>query len=120
MKRASAGVLARHQIANRSTSPALQAMAAHANGSVLLGAGDVRAALVELRAAARAFASAFVESAPQAVRAIKHTLRRDVADQVRSILDHELAEQTRLRRTKDFREGVRASSERRPPKFTGE
>jgi len=74
----------------------------------------------ELRAAARAFASAFVESAPQAVRAIKHTLRRDVADQVRSILDHELAEQTRLRRTKDFREGVRASSERRPPKFTGE
>ena len=44
-------------IANRSTSPALQAMAAHANGSVLLGAGDVRAALVELRAAARTWQS---------------------------------------------------------------
>jgi DNA-binding NarL/FixJ family response regulator len=39
-------------LANRSTSPLLQATAAHANGSVLLGAGDVPAALAELRAAA--------------------------------------------------------------------
>ena len=40
-------------LANRSTSPLLQATAAQANGSVLLGAGDVPAALAELRAAAR-------------------------------------------------------------------
>lgn len=73
-----------------------------------------------LRDRARAFAATFVESAPQAVRAIKHTLRRDLAEQVRGILGHELAEQTRLRRTEDFREGVRASSQRRAPKFTGE
>ncbi len=39
-------------LADRSTSPLLQATAAHANGSVLLGAGDVPAALAELRAAA--------------------------------------------------------------------
>ncbi len=40
-------------LANRSKSPWLDATAAHANGSVLLGSGDVPAALAELRAAAR-------------------------------------------------------------------
>jgi DNA-binding CsgD family transcriptional regulator/tetratricopeptide (TPR) repeat protein len=40
-------------LADRSTSPFLRATAAHANGSVLLGAGDVAAALAELRVAAR-------------------------------------------------------------------
>ncbi len=42
-------------LALRSASPFLQAMVACANGSVLLGAGDVQAALAELRAAARAW-----------------------------------------------------------------
>ena len=42
-------------VANRSTSPFLEATAAHANGSVLLGSGDVSGALAELRAAARAW-----------------------------------------------------------------
>ena len=32
---------------------------------------------------------------------------------------HERAEQTRLQATEDFREGVAATAERRPPRFTG-
>jgi DNA-binding NarL/FixJ family response regulator len=40
-------------LANLSTSPFLDATAAHANGSTLLGSGDVSGALAELRAAAR-------------------------------------------------------------------
>jgi DNA-binding NarL/FixJ family response regulator len=40
-------------LANRSKSPLLDATAARANGSVLLGSGDVPAALAELRGAAR-------------------------------------------------------------------
>jgi len=85
-----------------------------------IGLCDELAEPEELRARAREFASAFVESAPQAVRAIKHTLRRELAERVRAVVAHELAEQTRLRRTRDFVEGVRATSERRTPQFTGE
>jgi hypothetical protein len=32
--------------------------------------------------------------------------------------EHELAEQTRLRKTDDFKEGVKAMAERRVPNFT--
>jgi len=38
---------------------------------------------------------------------------------VREATEHELAEQTRLRRTEDFREGIKATAERRTPRFTG-
>jgi enoyl-CoA hydratase/carnithine racemase len=40
-------------------------------------------------------------------------------ERVREATEHELAEQTRLRRTEDFREGVKAMAERRTPRFTG-
>ena len=87
--------------------------------AIEIGLCDALAEPDELRGRARAFAAMFVDSAPLAVSAIKHTLRRDLADRVRAVLDHELAEQTRLRRTSDFREGIRAAGERRAPKFTG-
>jgi DNA-binding CsgD family transcriptional regulator/tetratricopeptide (TPR) repeat protein len=56
-------------IAAASPSPVLRAMAGHATGSVLLGEGDPAAALVELRAAARAWQSLHMpyESARTAV-----------------------------------------------------
>jgi enoyl-CoA hydratase/carnithine racemase len=37
---------------------------------------------------------------------------------VRAATEHELAEQSRLRKTEDFKEGVKAMAERRPPLFT--
>ena len=46
-------------------------------------------------------------------------MRRGLAERVREATEHELAEQTRLRRTEDFREGVKAMAERRTPRFTG-
>jgi enoyl-CoA hydratase/carnithine racemase len=46
-------------------------------------------------------------------------MRRGLADRVRQATDHERSEQERLRRTKDFAEGVAASSQRREPDFTG-
>jgi DNA-binding NarL/FixJ family response regulator len=44
-------------VADRSSSPLLRAMAAHARGSVLAAEGDLVGALTELRAAARAWQS---------------------------------------------------------------
>jgi len=46
-------------------------------------------------------------------------MRGNLADRVREATDRELAEQTRLRKTDDFKEGVKATAERRLPIFTG-
>ena len=53
------------------------------------------------------------------VAATRATLRQDLADQVRAATDRELPEQTRLRKTEDFKEGVAASHARRDPEFKG-
>ena len=45
------------------------------------------------------------------------TLRGDLADRVLAATEYELAEQTRLRNTDDFKEGVKAMAERRLPIF---
>ena len=51
--------------------------------------------------------------------ATRTTMRGDIADRVRKATEHELKEQTRLRKTDDFKEGVKATAERRLPNFTG-
>ena len=65
------------------------------------------------------YAEELAASGPLAVRSIRATLRRGLVDDVRLALDHECAEQTRLRDTADFAEGVRAAAERRDPAFRG-
>jgi enoyl-CoA hydratase/carnithine racemase len=66
-----------------------------------------------------AYAGELAAAGPLAVRAIRATLRRGLVDAVRQAMDHERGEQMRLRRTSDFAEGVRATAERRDPRFTG-
>jgi enoyl-CoA hydratase/carnithine racemase len=72
----------------------------------------------QLDAAAVALAADIAASAPLAVEAIRATLRAGLADAVAAATDHEMAEQIRLRATADFAEGVRATADRRPPRFT--
>ena len=72
-----------------------------------------------IREVARAKARQIAGAAPLAVMSIRETLRGEFAEQVRMATDHELAEQNRLLRTSDAREGVLAVSERRPGNFTG-
>ena len=73
----------------------------------------------ELRQAAHDFALEIARSAPLAVVSIRATMRGDLAAKVRAATDHELIEQDRLRATEDFKEGIRATAERRLPDFKG-
>lgn len=73
----------------------------------------------ELRPAAGEFAREIARSGPLAVRSIRETLRGDLPERIRAATDREKAEQGRLQKTADFREGVRAMGERRTPDFKG-
>ncbi len=84
-----------------------------------LGLCEQLVPLESLRSAAREFALEIAGSAPLAVRSIRRTLRQGLAERVREATDHEQVEQDWLRRTEDFREGVRATAERRTPDFHG-
>jgi 2-(1,2-epoxy-1,2-dihydrophenyl)acetyl-CoA isomerase len=64
-------------------------------------------------------ARSFSSSGPLAVRSIRATLRQGLVERVRLAMDHECAEQERLRVTADFAEGIQASAERREPRFRG-
>ena len=76
--------------------------------------------LAEVRDRARELAAEIATSGPLAVRSIRQTMRGHLADAVAAATDREDAEQIRLRTTNDFAEGVRATAERRPPRFTGD
>ncbi|MGP0032510.1 MAG: enoyl-CoA hydratase/isomerase family protein [Acidimicrobiales bacterium] len=71
----------------------------------------------ELRARARTYAASLAASGPSAVRSIRATLRQGLLERLRLAMEHERAEQERLRGTAEFAEGVRASRERREPDF---
>jgi enoyl-CoA hydratase/carnithine racemase len=73
----------------------------------------------ELRAAALQLAAEIAENAPLAVQATRATLRAELAAQVQVQTAEEFAQQSRLRKTMDFAEGVRAVQERRPGRFIG-
>lgn len=84
-----------------------------------LGLCDRLVPLDRVRDEARDFAREIAISAPLAVDSIRETLRGDLADAVRRATDREKAEQDRLQKTEDWREGTRAMSERRTPSFKG-
>ncbi len=83
------------------------------------GLADVLVPQDEVRAAALALAAEIAENSPLGLIATRATMRGNLADRVREATDRELAEQTRLRKTDDFKEGVKATAERRLPIFTG-
>jgi enoyl-CoA hydratase/carnithine racemase len=87
--------------------------------ALAMGLCDRLVPLERLRDEARAFAREIALSAPLAVSSIRATQRGDLAERIRVATDHEKAEQARLRQTEDFREGVRATAERREPDFRG-
>jgi enoyl-CoA hydratase/carnithine racemase len=84
-----------------------------------MGLADVLVPQQQVRDAAIKLAGEIGENSPLGLIATRLTMRGDIADRVRKATDHELEEQTRLRKTEDFKEGVKAVFERRLPNFTG-
>jgi enoyl-CoA hydratase/carnithine racemase len=83
------------------------------------GLADVLVPQDEVRKAALALAAEIAENSPLGLISTRVTMRGDLADRVRKATEHELVEQTRLRQTQDFKEGVKAMADRRVPAFTG-
>jgi enoyl-CoA hydratase/carnithine racemase len=80
---------------------------------------DILTTLDQVRDTAWALAREIAANAPLGVTATRATLRQGLADQVRAATERELREQTRLRKTDDFKEGVAATHARRDPDFNG-
>ncbi len=83
------------------------------------GLADVLVPREQLREEAWKLAREIAEGAPLAVASVRATMRRGLAEAVKATLEHELAEQARLARTEDHKEGIRAVGERRPGRFLG-
>ncbi len=88
--------------------------------ALALGLLDEFATLDTVRQTAWDLAREIAVNSPLGLASTRTTLRQGLADAVRAATDHELAEQTWLRKTDDFREGVAATHDRRLPDWTGQ
>ncbi len=82
-----------------------------------IGLADVLVQAHEVRRAALALAGEIATSAPLAVESTRATLRSQWAEQVHEANQKELALQRVQFASEDFREGVAAMAQRRPPAF---
>ena len=78
---------------------------------------DLLVAREALLPSARALAREIAGSAPLAVQSIRETVRQGLADRVQAATDRELQEQEWLLKTEDAKEGIKATAERREPRF---
>jgi enoyl-CoA hydratase/carnithine racemase len=88
-----------------------------AEDALRYGLADEVVPLGEVRAAAQRLAAEIAANAPLAVEATRATMRGELAEGVRAQTEHERAEQDRLMKTADFREGIKAVGERRAGNF---
>ena len=84
-----------------------------------MGLLDQMSTLENLRQDAWDFAREIAINSPLGLTSTRDTLRAGLAEAVKAQTDRELAEQTWLRKTEDFKEGVAATHERRLPNFQG-
>jgi enoyl-CoA hydratase/carnithine racemase len=73
----------------------------------------------QVRAVAMKLAQEIAECSPLGLVSTRTTMRAGLAERVLAATNHELVEQTKLRATEDFKEGVKASAERRVANFRG-
>ena len=84
-----------------------------------MGLANVCVPQDQVRAEAMKLAAEIAECSPLGLISTRATMRAGLADRVLAATNHELAEQTQLRATEDFKEGVKATAERRVGEFQG-
>jgi len=84
-----------------------------------MGLANVCVPQDQVRAEAMKLAQEIAECSPLGLLATRATMRAGLADRVLAATNHELSEQNRLRGTEDFKEGVKATAERRVANFRG-
>jgi enoyl-CoA hydratase/carnithine racemase len=83
------------------------------------GMADVLVPLAEVRKAAIGLAKEIADSAPLAVLSTRETMRRGFADAAEIATERELVEQDWLRKTEDFKEGIKSYAEKRVGNWKG-
>ena len=82
-----------------------------------IGLADYLVSKEELMSSAENLAHEINSAGPLGVQAIRSTIKEGLADEIEKITQWELSEQNRLRETDDFKEGIKASLDRREPIF---
>jgi len=84
-----------------------------------MGLANVCVPQDQVRTEAMKLAQEIAECSPLGLLSTRATMRAGLVDRVMAATNHELAEQTKLRATEDFKEGVKATAERRAANFKG-
>ena len=84
-----------------------------------IGLADELVPAERVRPRAIELATEIATSSPLAVQSTRATLRAGLVERIRAAVARESVEQNRQFRSEDFREGVKAMAERRPPVFRG-
>ncbi|CAN7525117.1 enoyl-CoA hydratase/isomerase family protein [Phenylobacterium sp. LjRoot225] len=105
--------------AQRASLMALTGRRIKAEEALAWGLADAIAPAADLRGAALRLAEEIAENAPLAVAATRKSLRAGLVEAFRAATQREHAQQSILRDTEDFAEGVKAVGERRAGVFVG-
>jgi enoyl-CoA hydratase/carnithine racemase len=84
-----------------------------------IGLADRLVPQEDVRKAAQEMAAEIAKAGPLGVQAARETLNLDLVQAFRAATEREMFQQSVLRETNDFKEGVRAGFDRREPVFTG-
>jgi len=87
--------------------------------AVAIGLADLLVPQADVRAQALKLAHEIAVSAPLSLQSTRATLRQGLVAQLEQAVAHESLEQTWQFKTADFKEGVKAMTERRVPQFQG-
>ena len=84
-----------------------------------MGLADMLVPQAEVLSAAQALAAEIAVSSPAAVRGVRASMRRGIADAFEAATEREYQQQVWQRQMEDFAEGRAAMAERREPRFKG-